>query len=598
MSSTFYKISCINEDKQCNIIDPISENINFNGLNPITGQRFVKDDIDSIIKRHSSMCLNKNGTVGQCCDPRETNFKLTKDDADKYKGKKFKTNREYGVIKSIDMCEGNKCTGNNWLAPNPYLLCKIGDNIPEVRDNILQFKTLSKDCPINSCNKQGTEIGFGQLISGQGTFRESSYITDLKTNDYIKEDNVAALKAFLEKSLMNDKKPLVDYVLTDNDSGDTLLLRAIKLKSKKCVALLLGNGANVNSKAMDTGMTPLHYACLYGDESMLANLVNYGAQTTALDFKLRPPLFYAVMYGDLNMVNYLTNQDPSVLNFKDKYGNTPLHITMMFSKDPGNMAKFFIDNGVSAEAKNNNGLTASEVGSKRIDEIKKKELETNTEMFLEPFVTLGKAQEDNQKESEIINNINTGITYLHKSHVSENQNLYKGFITPENNLKGPVNFDKYGCYPHASIESQEECEANGGQWALYDSKEMSTFAKVTYEKGEASDTIDPDATPSPDDANYYTVQVTPMPERELPPLDHDSIMKRTTFTPSPTTITFEVPNTTSTPSHSTEEFIEGFTNNTSNAYQKYLKWIGILLIILAIAIVIYLIICKKLNKMK
>ena len=97
-----------------------------------------------------------------------------------------------------------------------------------------------------------------------------------------------------------------------------------------------------------------------------------------------------------NMVNYLTNQDPSILNFRDKNGNTLLHITMMYSKDPGNMAKFFIDNGLSAEAKNNNNLTPIEVGRKRIEDVKKKELENNTEMFLEPFVTLGKAEEDKQ----------------------------------------------------------------------------------------------------------------------------------------------------------------------------------------------------------
>ena len=89
MTSTFYKISCINENKECNIISPISEHIDFNGINPVTGQRFVQDDIDSALKRHSSMCLNKDGKVGKCCDPRETRFKMSKETTDKYKGKKF-----------------------------------------------------------------------------------------------------------------------------------------------------------------------------------------------------------------------------------------------------------------------------------------------------------------------------------------------------------------------------------------------------------------------------------------------------------------------------------------------------------------------------
>lgn len=581
MTSTFYKISCINQNRECNIIDPISENIDFSGVNPVSGQRFVKDDIESALKRHESMCLNKDGKVGRCCDPRESRFKMTKEITDKYKGKKFKVNREYGNIKTIDMCENNNCSGGDWQSPTPYLLCKIGDDTPEVRNNVLQFKTLTKDCSTDSCNKQGTDISFGQLINGQGTFKESSYITDLKTNDYIKEDNVAALKAFLEKSLVTQKIKLVDYILTDDDSGDSLLLRSIKLKAKKCVTLLLGNGANVNTKAMDTGMTPLHYACLYGDEYMIANLVNYGANTTALDFKGRPPLFYAVMYGDLNMVNYLTNQDPSVLNFRDKNGNTALHITMMYSKDPGNMAKFFINNGLSAEAKNNNNLTPMEVGRKRIDDVKKKELEYNTEMFLEPFVTLGKAEEDKEKESEIVNNINSGITYLQKAHVNENQQLYKGFITPENNLQGPVNFDKYGCYPHASIEDQKECEDNGGKWLSYDTKEMSTFAKVEYEQtGGVNENTDPDSTPSPDDQYYYSVQVTPIPVKDLPPLDHDSIMNKPTPTPT-NSVTIQ------TPTPSSDPVEEGF--NSKNDCSKYYYYLGMFMILVAIMIMLYFI---------
>jgi hypothetical protein len=290
------------------------------------------------------------------------------------------------------------------------------------------------------------------------------------------------------------------------------------------------------------------------------------------------------------MVNYLTNQDPSILNFRDKNGNTALHITMMYSKDPGNMAKFFIDNGLSAEAKNNNNLTPSEVGRKRIDDVKKKELEDNTEMFLEPFVTLGKAEEDKLPESEIVNNINSGITYLQKAHVNENQNLYKGFITPENNLQGPVNFDKYGCYPHANIEDQKECEVNGGQWLSYDTKEMTTFAKVDYEQtGGVNENTDPDSTPSPDDQYYYAVQVTPIPVKDLPPLDHDSIMNKPIPTPTLTSSPTSTPTSTPTPTSpsSSENVNEGFISvDNCSTYYYYL---GMFMILVAIMIILYFI---------
>ena len=88
-----------------------------------------------------------------------------------------------------------------------------------------------------------------------------------------------------------------------------------------------------------------------------------------MDFKGRPPLFYAIRYGNYNMVMYLTNQNTGMLLVRDKYGNSPLHIATKYSNYSNEVVKFLLDNGVSSEIKNNKGLTASELASKRIKQI-------------------------------------------------------------------------------------------------------------------------------------------------------------------------------------------------------------------------------------
>ena len=143
----FYKISCTDKTKECNIIDPISDKLDFGGVNPITGQRFVKDDIESIIKRYNSICLNKDGKSGNCCDPKETRFTVSEELRKQYTNKKVKTNREFGKIKSIEVCNDSKtCSGSEWQDVTPYLMCKIGTNDAEVKDNVMKFNTLISDC--------------------------------------------------------------------------------------------------------------------------------------------------------------------------------------------------------------------------------------------------------------------------------------------------------------------------------------------------------------------------------------------------------------------------------------------------------------------
>ncbi len=236
MANTFYKISCVNPQKECNVIKPISKAADFGGLNPVTGRNFNPDDIDAIMTRYSSMCLNRNGTQKECCDPTETRLNIPDGIKERYNKKKLRINKEYGQIKSIDICDKPEdCKGPDWQIPTPYLMCKIGDNDPKLKNNVLNFDNLNPDCYSQNCNTQGNDVDFGQLISGSGKSLESSFLTDLKLSEKINEDNASAIKSYLDNYLQKYKRSGANQVLSDNESGDTLLLRAIRLKANNCV---------------------------------------------------------------------------------------------------------------------------------------------------------------------------------------------------------------------------------------------------------------------------------------------------------------------------------------------------------------------------
>jgi ankyrin repeat protein len=583
----FYKLTCIDSSKECNIIEPISEKLKFIGaVNPITGALFNNEDIESAMQIFDSKCLNKNGVKQNCCDPQETKFKMTAEMKEKYKNSRFRLNKVFGEIKSIDRCDDlNNCKSDEWIQANPYVLCKIGDNQANVRDNVLKFESLTPNCYNLKCNKN--DISFGELISGNTKSTESRAYTDLKINESISEDNDQALTVFLNKYKKTYKKNGANYILTDDNNNDTLLLRAIKKNAQKCVNLLISNGADVNIRSSDKGKSPLHYACEYGNAVVVATLINTGAKLDILDFKGQPPLFYAVRYAPVETVIYIVNQNPALLYIIDKNGNTPLHIAYKYSSNPSEVGKYLIENGVDITVKNKKGLTAKNILDKRIKDVKNQELIKNSEKFLERFETVAIAKEDKSNlENEILVKLESASSNLNMASVNANKDVYKGFITAKQNLDGPIEFDKYACNI-GSYDTQKDCEKNGGHWTMYTDDDMSTQVKLEYQTNIDEDEDEDEDGKKKENPNYYKIVREKVPQKTLPfPVDHDSLMGITP-SPSPSQRPSQRPSTTHsssiTPSPSTTpSSTPSTTKKSSNLY----LWFIISGVIIAVILII------------
>jgi len=74
----------------------------------------------------------------------------------------------------------------------------------------------------------------------------------------------------------------------------------------------------------DSGLTPLHEACLNGRQKVVIGLFTYGWSLGDLDNDLKSPMHYAAMSNSLELVKWLQEKKLS-LTAPDKFGLTPLH---------------------------------------------------------------------------------------------------------------------------------------------------------------------------------------------------------------------------------------------------------------------------------
>ncbi|KAH0527112.1 hypothetical protein TsFJ059_002145 [Trichoderma semiorbis] len=173
-------------------------------------------------------------------------------------------------------------------------------------------------------------------------------------------------------AICNYKRHLVEPMLNHganvqvtDENGNTLLHQAVKSGHEVEVELLLNHGANVQVTD-ENGNTPLHHAVQrtekkHPNRSIAAQLLNKGAKVNAVNNDGKTPFFdlivnIGIFSSDELMlfVKLLLGYGADVQTI-DKYGNTPLHLAVIFGDLA--LAALLLSEGANANVANNNGKT-------------------------------------------------------------------------------------------------------------------------------------------------------------------------------------------------------------------------------------------------
>ena len=144
--------------------------------------------------------------------------------------------------------------------------------------------------------------------------------TEIPEDDQIKKILEAIVKDDLEtvrKIFSNTIDP--DFTFAD---GKTVLSAAASLGNEGATKLMLEIGADP-TKGDQRGMTPLHYAALYGrGDAVIPLLINAGASVNAQENTGLTPLHCAATGDSENTVKVLLNLGADT-RLKDNFGSTP-----------------------------------------------------------------------------------------------------------------------------------------------------------------------------------------------------------------------------------------------------------------------------------
>lgn len=100
--------------------------------------------------------------------------------------------------------------------------------------------------------------------------------------------------------------------------------------------------------------TPLHLACVKGDDKIVQCLLEYNAKVNIVDQNNQTPLMKAIEGGHLECVKLLLTYRAD-LTVRDKYGNAPIHQAVKFGRK--DIVELFLRNGVSINTHNQVILT-------------------------------------------------------------------------------------------------------------------------------------------------------------------------------------------------------------------------------------------------
>ncbi|MCP4137385.1 MAG: hypothetical protein GY754_40835 [bacterium] len=140
----------------------------------------------------------------------------------------------------------------------------------------------------------------------------------------ISKGNIEEVKTLLNKGAdINAPGPYIYGIDIPVDSRlDRPLHYAVSFKREKILQLLLDRGADVNSRSIFTGFTPLHIAVFENNRSFAGQLIAREANPSVQDNRGDTPLHYAVMRGTKDIIKLLIEKGAST-TIKNNMKKTP-----------------------------------------------------------------------------------------------------------------------------------------------------------------------------------------------------------------------------------------------------------------------------------
>lgn len=374
-TNNLYMIASVNDEKQCNYVNPFYYSDIEAEYNTSLGKVNTPEDINAVKEAFVKINNTANGTITQCCNPELSEADVTTELLNQYRTK-FPAVRDIiknGVLDAIEVSTvAQNMATNGWKLLSPYYLCKLSnsDLKPTGTPNVFRTVTLLNDCYTKACNPD--TVTLSHLFNSTRVDTSYTYYDDAKVAQSIQEGDTAGLEKYLRKYNK------VNVYLTHDDYENTLLHLAARNKSSpKILAMLLAVKPNIEARNAE-GDKPLHVACRYGNMPVIEQLVKLGAELNIGNNKGETPVMLAVGYSnpkepELNgiMLRYLYNNGANLF-VQDNKENTLLHHIIKHTPDTPEKTKlvrFVIDHGVSAETKNSDGLTALELTADLLDKL-------------------------------------------------------------------------------------------------------------------------------------------------------------------------------------------------------------------------------------
>ncbi len=103
-------------------------------------------------------------------------------------------------------------------------------------------------------------------------------------------------------------------------------------------------------------MTPLHVAASMGNLDVITLLLSTGASPQSTDSHGRRPIHYAAGANQVETVAHLVRQNPDGIHAADAYGQTPLHLALMFLRRQ--TTQWLLENGADPMLRDSFGRNA------------------------------------------------------------------------------------------------------------------------------------------------------------------------------------------------------------------------------------------------